>query len=529
MRRRLPGLQSSCKGSEDRSIPAYGVPTETEFGEARRFLCGTANGMRCQDALSSKYAEFHGPRNVYSAIVDTLCMDTKCTLAGRAGLLHYDLDRSGGGGGGVKCCFAGQVFGAYLLENVFGAGIVDLAAFNGLCENELGASDMFDFGCDEVEVEGRNIDGTIQLLLQRRPRLTRQSFQKAQKSLCRNAACMDIAEDMLLDVRRLMVADGGGEGVGLLAVPALSHFPSADACEVYGEGTSEHDRLALCRLLPFVEYWAVERTLSSAAGTTWTCCEASSIVVAGLLRQASAAAFASACHSSGSIESCGRLVQTLIEGSLDSAKGALLLPEAEDCLASTWNLLEALKESNPSSSLAALHYSGVLEHLTKKTLQQFVESSSICWLQWSIGNNKPLDMPAHSCAAADAILSRHLQKHHAAIAPDVYRPEVSRTIEEEGSTTAEALSLICEHNTTQHSTAPQNIGLRTWTHLCGPRHLRFSGGAIFRSRPCAKIPVDARQKCPKEVLAVVTTSVTLHRKRPTEWTSDVLFVTSRIR
>jgi hypothetical protein len=112
--------------SEDRSNLAYGVPTETEFGEAQRFLCGMdPNGMRCQHALSSKYAEFHGPRNVYSAIVDTLCMDTKCTLAGRGGLLHYDLGRSGGGGG-VSCCLAGQVFAAYLLENVFGAGAADL-------------------------------------------------------------------------------------------------------------------------------------------------------------------------------------------------------------------------------------------------------------------------------------------------------------------------------------------------------------------------------------------------------------------
>ena len=35
---------------------------------------------------------------------------------------------------------------------------------------------------------------------------------------------MNIAEDMLLDVRRLLVADGGGGGsAGLLAVPALSH------------------------------------------------------------------------------------------------------------------------------------------------------------------------------------------------------------------------------------------------------------------------------------------------------------------
>jgi hypothetical protein len=426
--------------SEDRSNLAYGVPTETEFGEAQSFLCGTdPNGMRCQDALSSQYAEFHGPRNVYSAIVDTLCMDTKCALAGRGGLLQYDLGRSGGGGGGVSCCLAGQVFAAYLLENVFGAGPADLAAFNGLCENELGASDMFDFVCDdEVEVGGRNHDGTIQLLLQRRPRLTRQSFQTAQRSLCRNEACMGIAEDMLLDVRRQMVADGDGDGAGLLTVPALSHFPSADACG--------HDRLALCRLLPFVEYWAAERALSSATGTTWTCCEASSIVVAGLLRQASAVAFESACRALGSLESCGRLVQTwLEEGSLDSAKEALLLPEAEDCLASTWNLLEALKGSSHSSSLAALHHSGVLDHLTKKTLQQFVESSSICWLQWSIRNNKPLDMPSHGCAAADAVLSRHLRQHHAAIAPDVYRPEVSRTIEEEGPTTAEALSFICGH------------------------------------------------------------------------------------
>jgi hypothetical protein len=441
--------------SEDRSNLAYGVPTGTEFGEAQAFLCGTANGMRCQHALSSKYAEFHGARNVYSAIVDTLCMDTKCTLAGRGGLLRYDLGRSGGGGGGgggggVSCCLAGQVFAAYLLESVFGAGPADLAAFNGLCDNELGASDMFDFGCDEVEVEGRKPDGTMQLLLQRRPRLTRRSFQTAQRSLCRNAACMDIAENMLLDVRRLLVADGGGgAGAGLVAVPALSHFPSADACELYGGGTSEHDRLALCRLLPFVEYWAVERTLSFASfatGTTLTCCEASSIVVAGLLRQASAVAFESACLASGSIESCGRLVET-IEASLNSAKRALSLAEAEaeDCLASTWNLLEALKGSSHSSSLAALHHSGVLEHLTKKTLQQFVESRSICWLQWSIGNNKPLDMPSHGCAAADSVLSRYLRQHHAAIAPDVYRPEVSRTIEEEGPTTAEALSFICGH------------------------------------------------------------------------------------
>jgi hypothetical protein len=66
--------------SEARFNLNYGVPTETEFGEAQRFLCGTANGMRCQQSLSSKYAEFHGPRNVYSAIVDTLCMDTKCTF-----------------------------------------------------------------------------------------------------------------------------------------------------------------------------------------------------------------------------------------------------------------------------------------------------------------------------------------------------------------------------------------------------------------------------------------------------------------
>jgi hypothetical protein len=154
----------------------------------------------------------------------------------------------------------------------------------------------------------------MQLLLQQRPRLTRQSFQTTRRRLSGNAACMDMAEDMLLDVRWLMVADGGGGGGGLLAVPALSYFTSADTCELYGEGTSsEHDdHLALRRLLPFVGYWSVERTLSSATGSsTWTCCEASSIVVAGLLRQAGAVAFESACQASGSLESCGRLVANL--------------------------------------------------------------------------------------------------------------------------------------------------------------------------------------------------------------------------
>ena len=64
---------------------------------------------------------------------------------------------------------------------------------------------------------------------------------------------------MFLDVRRLLMAvDDGGSSAGLLAVSALFGFTSVDACELYGEGTSEHDHPVLCQLLSFMEYWMLD-------------------------------------------------------------------------------------------------------------------------------------------------------------------------------------------------------------------------------------------------------------------------------
>jgi hypothetical protein len=81
--RLLSRLQSSC------NEPLWGAALawHTEC-RPRRSLAKRRGFSVAQISMTCKIdAEFHGAGNVSSAIVDTLCIDTRCTLADRIGLL----------------------------------------------------------------------------------------------------------------------------------------------------------------------------------------------------------------------------------------------------------------------------------------------------------------------------------------------------------------------------------------------------------------------------------------------------------
>ena len=151
------------------------------------------------------------------------CIDTRCTVAGRIGLLHYDLDlwwwrvallcRPG------NCCLsAGECLVRQAVLRTLQRSMVciktnrvlEVCLFLGATRCRLKAGILMEqYSCCS--------SGDLNTLGNR--------FKRH-----KNAACLDIAEDMFLDVRRLpMAAHDGGSSAGWLAVSALFCFTSVDA------------------------------------------------------------------------------------------------------------------------------------------------------------------------------------------------------------------------------------------------------------------------------------------------------------
>jgi hypothetical protein len=367
--------------SEDTEDIAYGRPATSEYDAAVEFMCNSAEGFYCQGALVSKYTDFHGDRNVYTAAIRALCLDTSCAL--QNSVLKYALSYRSG----VPCCFAAQVAVAHILEQAYGEH--DLSPFAGVCLNDLGAEADFNLSCN----------GTV-------PLLNPNSFHLAKQMLC-SRDCMGIAEQMLLDIRQKARSD-------LTEIwPVVFHFPLVqETC-----GSTLELELEVCTLLPFAEYVAAETLL----GTGMACCEASGIIIADLLRQADRGRF----HRDLCPTGCNGIVGK-IDGMLGTAKSTL--QSVATCATTTFAVFESVDTSGDVS---------------KEQFKKYIKNDNICWLEWSLASVPIESVPTSGCEAADIVLAQHLRLYEPAIAPDVYEQAFNRSLDDEA--VARAISAICNN------------------------------------------------------------------------------------
>jgi hypothetical protein len=401
---------------------AYGRPESAAFEEALGFICDSGReGFLCQDALSAKYAEFHGgSRNMYSSIVDTLCLETTCNLAGT--FVDYDLPP--GGLGGSHCCSAAQVAAAYIGRTLYEDG--DLSPFSGLCTHGVDLASQFDVTCvgdaDEPHI----------------PVLGPDAAQDALQYLCGASGCMDVARAMVEDVR----AQTRGSSA---ALPLVSYFPLEALCDPGVVGgvdstgaassllTTGLLELRACTLLPFAEYLTLESTasLSPDATTEMTCCEASAIAVADVMRRADTTVLdvgSEACP-----EGCADIAaRAANDESLSDARHVLKSSPA--CFGAAWNVLAELREASVAHSS--------LGDLTEPGFQNFVDTGDTCWLQWHLASG-PVSLPDVACAAADVVLAHHVWLHPAPGSPDdVY--DLATFLAVDDAAVAMAMASICE-------------------------------------------------------------------------------------
>jgi hypothetical protein len=409
----------------------YGRPTLLEYEAAFDFMCESMEGSRCQSSLVSKYDDFHGSNNVYSSIIRALCLDTTCVLSGSP--LQYAVPH----GSDASTCYAAQVFVAYLLERVFYEDDGEWSHFDGLCANDdLNNGAVFDVSCDAEE------DVASGATARSHPRLSLHSFDLARQNLCRkDGSGMDMAMSMLADIRRQAPSSSG-------AMSVAYNFPVDQACATFdavGVAENSPPEIALCALLPFVEYMTVEIGATSSTVddlNSMSCCEASSIAIADLMNQADTDTFSAYACSTVDTDACPIL--EMVHESLDDAKAALA--QSPECLSTTWKLIAELKDSRESDggserSEVQISVGDILEHISQAQFEDYISRDNICWLQWS--SEQPMNKPKSGCEAADILLVQHLRLYAPTIAPDVYsaydRPSSDETV-------ARALSHICDHH-----------------------------------------------------------------------------------
>jgi hypothetical protein len=398
---------------------AYGWPTSGEYERAVEFVCGTREGVHCQDALTSKYDEFHGEGNVYSSIMATLCMDSTCAL--EDGLFRYDLPQ----GSGASCCFAAQIVAAFLLEHTFHHDSRGTASFVDLCASGLNVGESFNFTCVEEDRRGGEVGSADAVATTLRPALGNVSFNLARNVVCASRGCSDMAWSMLTTLRQ-QVAEGNSK-----PAPLLFYFSAMDTCDAT-MGVSD---VAFCTLLPFAEYLAVETPASLAGGDpALTCCEASAVVIVDLMRGSDRSMFDRDVCPSG--EPGCDAVLALLHADLNDAKD--VVKNAAGCFETTWGLIHAMQGSSGAVGL----YGGILDHMKRERFVTYVNNGSVCWLQWLL-EKTPMDKPTSCCDAADVVLAHHIWLHEPAIAPDVYSPAARDAASDEAL--ALALSTICEH------------------------------------------------------------------------------------
>jgi hypothetical protein len=414
---------------------AYGWPAPEEYQAARDFICDGRDGFHCQFALMDTFDDFHGAGNVYASIVEALCLESTCALKG--GLLQYDVDFPGGGPD-TTCCFAAQVFAAYLLETVFHVDRDGLSSFHGLCSaNGMGATFGFSCVADEIAADGTSV---------LRPQLELASFHLARSRLCPedgSSGCMGVAIDMLSDLWEEWRA-GTAVGDVPFPLPAVHHFPIKHACSALDYIAMDEDEGArgihVCALIPFVEYTTEETGGSSGDGAT-TCCEASAAVIVDLIRQADKEAFDTVVCPSSEVR-CRDLVDRVTPANtLRVAKS--VLNDSPECLVTTFDLITALQKGDGTEGSESSGLGEILAHITRPRFEDYISTENVCWLQWLV-SNVPIDFPVPCCAAADVLLARHLRISQPAIALDVYSSAVLLASNDDEAA-ADALATICEN------------------------------------------------------------------------------------
>jgi hypothetical protein len=294
------------------------------------------------------------------------------------------------------CCFAAQIAAAYVMANIYGAS--DLSPFDDLCTNDLDVQTIFGFSCttDDSSTLRARLDSTVFSL----------------DSLCKtNGGCLDIAEEMVIDIRRMQ-----DEAVSNKFASLVYHVPISQIC------ASPIDEIEVCRFPPYAEYLVPRESLELGR---MNCCQASTVVILELLRQSERASFEARVCPKG----CSAVFAEL-EANLVEAKA--LLQSSPICLSTTFTVLNKIARTNADR--------GALKHVDERMLADFVRNGNFCWLQWSL-IAKPLDKPASCCEAADVVLAEHIWHHHPTIALDVYsRALLHRTSDSTNST--RSLSII---------------------------------------------------------------------------------------
>jgi hypothetical protein len=381
---------------------AYGMPTKSEYENAIALMCSdTRWGGGCQSALLEKYTEFHGQDSMYSAILDTVCLESKCALAG--GLLGYGVPAQAG----ADTCFAAQVLVAHLLETEF--GVADLSSFSGLCATSLDMETIFGYSCAN----------------DMRPALDAKSFEAAKTILCANGGSMNMAMQMLTDLRH--EARHGMATFFPLEYLCSGVDAAADViCETTDCRTVYNAELELCDILPFAEYLTVTTT-SLANDTTMSCCEASAAMIMEMVRRDNPVTFQHSHCPMG----CDVAVQ-LADTRLTEAKAILRASHA--CFETTWATAEEIyQEFERGGDVPGGHPSA-------DQFKKFVELDDVCLLQWNLPSAM-VKLPGDGCEAADVVLAQHVWHYRPAIAPDVYS---AASLDSRSG--AIALSSICDHN-----------------------------------------------------------------------------------
>jgi hypothetical protein len=335
---------------------------------------------------------------MYSAILDTICLESKCALAG--GLLEYGMPAQAG----ADTCFAAQVLIAHLLETEF--GVEDLSSFSGLCTTSLHMETAFAYSCaNEI-----------------RPALDAESFQAAKATLCANDGSMDMAVQMLADQRH--DARHGVATFFPLEYMCSGVNSAADiACETTDCRTVYNAKLERCDLLPFAEYLTV--TADDDDDESMSCCEASAAIITEMVRRADPATFQ---HTHCLTEGCDVAVQ-LADMRLTEAKGVLRTSRA--CFDTTWAVAEEIHQKERRGGDA---------YLSVAQFEQFVELDEVCLLQWNLPSAM-VKIPGGGCEAADVVLAQHIWHSNPALAPDVYS---SAAFSPDSRSGAIALSSICD-------------------------------------------------------------------------------------
>ena len=369
--------------SEDTEDVAYGRPATSEYDAAVEFMCTSAEGFHCQGALVSKYTDFHGDRNVYTAAIRALCLDTSCAL--QNSVLKYALPHRSG----VPCCFAAQVAVAHILEQAYGEH--DLSPFAGVCSNDLGAEADFNLSCQTGSV----------------PAAKPELFPSSQANAVLARLHGNCGADAPGHSAKSPVRFGPRSGLSC----SISRWCRKRA----GRRWNWSWRCAHC--CHSQNMWLQRRLL----GTGMACCEASGIIIADLLRQADRGRFDRDLCPTG----CNGIVGK-IDGMLGTAKSTL--QSVATCATTTFAVFESVDTSGDVS---------------KEQFKKYIKNDNICWLEWSLASVPIESVPTSGCEAADIVLAQHLRLYEPAIAPDVYEQAFNRSLDDEA--VARALSAICNN------------------------------------------------------------------------------------